>query len=532
VSDMSDKLQTMVGSLVKALDNNEKIATPILAAKLNKAIKAYPEDQTIGAMWRVIGKMADNNTLFIRRVDLKDLYHKLYSRNTKFAQLFTEEMGTVESLPATKTMERDDASEIQPYAVQDQILANALTSVFDKNAPLKMYSQPVANLAKKTVAAALDDYNLNPSNLEVVNGSDKFIILKADYETPKGITSFYVPLEIHNNKLSPAFVFMGNGGPQELNHSNLKSYITSFAGSKLQVSGTAILNVLTSAASEDREISGAEMALTKLNASRQQVSGDGIVGQKLDQMGTKDVALPKSGEFASFEKQFASPAGQASFHFGNKVKVAHDHIVRELVSFGHKNPQVAVAKSDDNTIFYSVSLDGGRVGFTVPVKITAGKISAPALLLCNGTVSSFSQDGIDQLYQNNASDFKAAAIASPQFELTPAALLNNIRQAVAEGNHAGAEDALNVLANTGDAVAYAKGLQAFMGGLAGTKTAEVKGCSKLIKNSTSEHPICSHTGLAAHKVYQDKDGNCRPLYRQGVDETYQGAIFNNSKIFG
>ena len=197
-----------------------------------------------------------------------------------------------------------------------------------------------------------------------------------------------------------------------------------------------------------------------------------------------------------------------------------------------KNPQVAVAKSDKQTIFYGVSLDGGRVGFTVPVKVANHKITAPSLLLCNGSVSSFSQEGIQQLYLNNASDFKAAAVASPQFNLTPADLLNNIRKAVSEGNHAGAEDALNVLANAGDELAYAKGLQTFVGALAGNKVAEVKGCSKLMKNSTSEHPICSHTGLAAHKVYQDKDGNCRPLFRQGMDETYQGVLFNTSKILG
>lgn len=54
----------------------------------------------------------------------------------------------------------------------------------------------------------------------------------------------------------------------------------------------------------------------------------------------------------------------------------------------------------------------------------------------------------------------------------------------------------------------------------------------MIKNSTSEHPICSHTGLPVHKVFQDKDGNCQPMYRKGMDETYEGASFMNAKIFG
>ena len=332
-----DKLQTMVGNLVKSLDANEKVATPILAAKLNKALLAYPEDHTIGAMARVIGKMADNNTIFIRKADLKDLYKKLYSRNTKFAQLFSDELGKVEGLPAITTMERDDAGEIKSYTVEDQILANALNSVFDKNAPLKMYSQPLANSAKKAVAGTLDDFNLAPSSVEVIDGSDKFLVLKADYETPKGITSFYVPLEIHNNKLSQASVFLGNSGVQELNHSNLKQYLMTYAGSKLQVAGSTILQVLTKAASEDREISGAELALTRLNANRQGSDAGGIVGQKLDADPVQDVVLPQSSEFSSFEQQFTSPIGQASFHFGAAtVKTASDHITRQLIGFGHK----------------------------------------------------------------------------------------------------------------------------------------------------------------------------------------------------
>jgi uncharacterized protein involved in tolerance to divalent cations len=62
-----DKIHQLVGSLAKAVEDNQKIATPVLAAKLAKCVEAYPEDQTIGAMSRVIGKMADNNNIFIRK---------------------------------------------------------------------------------------------------------------------------------------------------------------------------------------------------------------------------------------------------------------------------------------------------------------------------------------------------------------------------------------------------------------------------------------------------------------------------------
>jgi hypothetical protein len=532
-----DKIQQLVGSLAQSVEDNERIATPILAAKLEKATAAYPGDQTIGAMSRVVSKMASNNTLFIRRGELKQLYTKLYSRNTKFADLFQNELGNVPQLQGAQTATRDDGVNINPYTVGDQILANALESVFDKSLPVKMYSQALANQAKASVSTTLDSWNLRPAALQVSAGNDKFLVIRADYETPKGVTSMFVPIEINQGKVVEASVFMGNSGPQELNHVNLKTYLTTYTGNKLAIDGSSILSILTAAASEHREVSDAEVALTKLNAVRQGKSEffqNQVVGLKMAEAAKEDVALPKSEEFDSFEKQFASPLGQATWQFSaGKVNTAREHIVRQLTSYGHKNPQVVVAKCDDNTIYYSVALNGGRVGFTVPVKIAGGKIVQPTILLCNGSAASFSQEGVNELFVNNATDYAAAAVASPQYALQPTDLFNNIRKALAEGNLAAAEDALNVLSNGDNKQAYATGLQMFMNGLAFKKeaSAEVK-CSMMIKNSTSEHPICGHTGLPVHKVYQDKDGNCRPLYRQGMDETYEGAVFNNSKIFG
>jgi hypothetical protein len=533
-----DKIQQLVGSLTKSVEDSERIPTPILAARLAKAVIAHPSDQTLGAMSRVISKMAANNTLFIRRADLKQLYTKLFSRNTKFAELFQDELGQVPTLQGAKTMERDEAVQVSPYQVGDQILANALQSVFDKHLPVKMYSQPLADHAKVSVATTLDAWNLRPTKLEISDGNDKFLVIRADYETPKGIASIYVPVEIDKNQITEASVFMGNGGPQELNHTSLKSYLTTHAGTKLAIDGTTILEVLTNATAEGREVSDAEIALTKLNATRQGKSEffvNQVVGQKISEASKKDVELPKYNEFESFEKKFASARGQAEFSFGAEViKVAGDHLTRELLGYGHKNPQVAVSKTEENTVFYSVALDGGRVGFTVPVKVSNGKIVKPTFMLCNGSVSSFSQEGINQLYVNNHSDYKAAAVASPLHELTSADLLNNIRKSLAEGNLVAAEDALNVLSNGDNKQAYASGFQLFMNGLNIEKTASAPQatCSLMISSSSSQHAICAHTGLPLHRVYQDKDGNCRPLYRQGMNENYEGAIFNNSKIFG
>ena len=537
-----EKINQLVGSLVKTLEDNQKVATPVLSAKLAKCIEAYPEDQTIGAMARVIDKMVDNDNIFIRKAELKQLYNKLYSRNTKFAHLFAEELGITPvsqpERPLAGQKLASDQSDVNAYQQADSVLSNALNSVFDNQIPLKLYSQKLADKAKFAVASTLDNWNLKPTNLNIDQGNEKFLVVKADYETPRGITSFYVPIEIVNDKLAEASVFMGNAGPQELNNTNIKGYLKKFAGSKLKINGSAILGVLVNASSENREVSGAELALTRLNASRQQQSeffDNQIVGLKVAEKGPEEVKIAKSDEFASFEEKFSSPYGQAAFNLGeDKVNLGREVVARELLGFGYKNRQITVTASDSNTVFYGVSLDGGKVAFTVPIKVASGKVQKPGVLMCNGSVSSFDENSINELYFNNQTDYKIAAVASPQYGLGPSDLINNVRAAVAEGNTAKAEDALNILANSGDAKAYATAFNAFVSGLGGkvaTASSEHK-CSMMVKNASSTHMVCGHTGLPLHKVYQDKDGNCRPLYRRSMEENYQGAFFMNSKIFG
>jgi len=533
-----DKIQKLVSSLTKEIEDNYKIATPILSVKLSKYLNIYPYDQTIGMVSRVIEKMASNNKLFICRADLKELYNKLYSNNTKFADLFKDELGIINSLPEPTLLERDDSlKEINIYEIADPILANALNSVFDKTLPLKMYSQKLATKAKEYVTNTLDSWGLKPTSLDICDGSDKFLLVKADYETPKGITGFYIPVEIHNNQILDTPIFIGNTGLQDLNHKNIKQYITTNAGSKLKTNASAIMDILTKSASERKEISGVELALTKLHATRQGKSdffGNQIVGQKVAEASIKDVEIPRSNEFLSFEKQFTNPVGLASFKFGSdKIKIATDNILRELTGFGYKNSQIAIADHNDNTIFYSISLDAGKVAFMIPVKIVKGKINKPTMILCNGSALSFDREGINNLYINNQSDYKAAAVASPLFNLKPSELINSIREAMVEKNYVKAEDTLNVLANSGDNKAYATGFQIFLQGIGENKEASKQcKCNMIIRNSSSQYPICGHTGLPIHKTYQDEYGSCRPLYRRGISETYEGASFMNAKIFG
>ena len=171
-----DKLHQLVGSLAKAVEDNQKLATPLLAVKLAKYVAAYPQDKTIGGVARIITDMTRNNTNFIRQSDFKSLYHQYHTVNTKFAEIFQEELGQAPAEPTVISsngtiFQRDDTVKANAYEIGDQVLANALESVFDKHLPLKMYSQPVANKALKSVGSTLDAWNLRPTQLSVGDGN-------------------------------------------------------------------------------------------------------------------------------------------------------------------------------------------------------------------------------------------------------------------------------------------------------------------------------------------------------------------------
>lgn len=530
-----NKLNQVVNSIAKMVEESEKIALPVLSAKLNKLAEVHPYDPTIVSVADVVGRMSEKH-LFIRKADFKGLYNKFYTRNTRFAEFCQDELGlaSIEAPSPVKYAEKQaEVTENLHEQFADQVLANALTSLFDKDAPLKMYAKDLAEKAKFSVAFNLDNWNLKASKIEVAAGNDKFIVVKADYDTPKGVTSFLVPVEVQKGKVLEPAVFMSNAGPQDLNHVNIKKYLTSYAGTSLKVTASDVVNVLTDAVSPKAEISDAELALTKLNASRENLGGtDSIIGQSVDSV-YSEVNLPQSAEVETFAAKLSSPVGAANLHFGaDKVAQARDVVARTVASFGLGAPQISVAGCDETTVFYAVALHGGKTAFKVPVKFSSNKVLPPTFMLCNGSLNALSKENVNKLLVSNETDFSVAAVASAQYSLKPSELIENISSALAEGNYAKAEDALNVIAQSGDETSYKQAFAVYVNGLNGVKQDEECKCNMVIKTAHSSHPVCGHTNLPLHKVYQDEFGNCQPLYRKAMKSDYQGAFFMNYKIFG
>ena len=533
-----DKIVSAIHSAAKAINDSQAISIPFLAVKLRKIAAIEPSDQTVIAMTKIVSAMDDNHRTEISRADLTALYHKLYTNGTNLAEYLSEEMGTQQNLMTPKYAAKQ---EYQPLAnpVSHSPLANALASVLDPTIPLKMFSPEMGQKAVQVVGLNLEGWNLQASKLTPTSGNAHFIVVQADYDTPKGLTSILVPVEINKDKALDPTVFMGNSNPQELNHVNLKAYLLEHAGAKLKVQGHQVVDALTSAITKTASASTVDLATIQIHAAKQVQSPfftDMVVGQKPYDAPTPELATPKMGKFASFAEKFETPLGQANFRFGvDKVNLGRDAIVRTLGSFGLTSPQISISGCTDTSINYAVSLDGGRLSFNVPVKLANNRILNPSILVCNGNAMAFSKSSIQKLAQTKQQDFKAAAVCSPSYDLKTAELVGVVRTAIAEGNFDKAEDAINVLAQKGDTQSYKLALGFLMQGLTMTKTAaaEEPVCSMIVKSSSSQHPICGHTGLPLHKVYQDKYGVCHPNYRRDIPEAeaIAGGMMN-AKLFG
>lgn len=540
-----EELAKIVDRAAKVVKNAEKLSVPNLVVKANKALESYPTDHTIAAVANFLNKRAEAKTLaglFMTRSELADVYNKLYTPNSKFAEVFKDEMALPEPVE-TKRMLRSENEGIaveNDYArVADPVLANALSEAFSKDGKLQVYSVSTANQAKKVCLAELSDQGLvDPKRISIFAGNEDLLICEAVYETPKGNSHVLIPVEVSNNKPLFPTIFLSQDGFVELNAEALANHLQKTAGKSFRVDGQKILEVLSVAknGSAPEPMSAVEYAYLQMKAATEtpaEHSADGIVYQKIDsyEPAVKEPVYEQEPEVALFAKNLTSARGQAEFLLGKSAVSAGEKVIaRKMAGFGMPHAQIAVAGSSDNAIFYAVSV-GSDAGFKVPVSVSNGNVNEPVMAIASGRPVEFSKEGISQLMASSEVDSRMVAAASPLSSLTPSALVDEVRKAMASDNYRQAEEALAVLSVGEDAVAYNTALTVYVGGL--SKTASVKqetSCNQIVRFGSSKHPICGHTGLPLHKVYQDSNGDCLPLYRKHT-EAPGGASFLANKVF-
>lgn len=534
--------KNQITAFARYLEENEKLSLPLFALKLGQAHRSHPEDYTIGMLNTVVSKMAmKTDKLFISRAEVKDLYEKFYARNNKFAQVFTDELGIVAPIaeplaaaPIETSFEDSMASALEE--VSDTHLTNALTHAF--GGEYQGYTEAAGKQAVSACRDAMQMYGFNSVKTAVSCGDKGIIVCSASFETPKGTSTVLVPVQMVEKRASFPSVFVGNQGVSEINKSNLFSYLTSEAGKKLSVRPDEVLAASITAQGGADEISDVDLAVLKMNASENTeipYSAPSIMGITVEEINPNlilNVPEIKDEAFESLANQFGSELGFASFKFGKETIAAGHRVVRQALSnAGMEIYNLALTSCDDETLNYSVS--NNTVAFKVPVKIEGGRAFPPSILICNGSVQALDQETISALSSTSGFDRVASISSSPVYGSKPSELVAAVRSAMAEGNYAKAEDALNVLSECDDEKAYAAGMQAFSAALGNKEKVIIapSKCSKIMRTAHSQHDICSHTGLPTHKVFQDKAGNCLPNYRQGMADSQEGtAVLISHKV--
>lgn len=540
-----NRLNELVSRAAKALYDNEKFAVGVLAVRVRKAAEVYPLDQTIINMSGFLNKRAaSSKDLFITRAELKDVYNRLYSSNSKFPQLFHEELGLVAEAPRAK-MARDanEGKNLVEGAFEklaDPVLSNALSNAFDKNATYKPYSNATAKSAQEHCAYELSKLGLSPKKIDVVAGQPDVLLCQATYDTPRGQSHVLIPVEIKNQKALLPTIFLSRAGFSDLATDALKDHLVSTAGKSYKIDVQQILQLVSTAKNGTTEVIGdVERAVMKFASTKETPAThtpNGILYQQVDQpiLDVQETQYEQPAEVQAFAQRLSSAAGVAELTFSkNAVELGRKLIRHALSSWGYKNAQVAVADCNKNTIFYAVSVDE-TAGFKVPVKVEQGQIQEPSVVISVNGPGEFSVAGISEVLASGSLDPKVVALASPLYGSKPSDLIKQIVQAMSQHNYLKAEDALNVLRASGDEKAFQTGFDVYQKALKGEFTKEASAdskCNKQYKTAHSKYMICAHTNLPVHKVYQDKNGDCHPGYRKDMSETAEGGSFLYSKIY-
>lgn len=517
-----EQLKKTISDLAKFAEDYEQIPLITFSMKLKQASSNYPDDHCLGVMSNIVSKM-DNNSdkMFITRAEIKDLYRRLYTRNTKFAQLFSEELGNIEKAPEI-TVIKSDASKVDLIQegfkqVIDPVLSDDLCLAFDTD--VNTASNGLVSKAKMICENMLSEF---APSIKLEGKNSKAMVFRASFDTPKGVTSVYVPVRYDGRFVDHPAVFQGNSGVSELTKAALTDYLTQNAGEKLQYTVDSVLDI-TAELEGDGALNAVDIALMKMKTAPL---------PKTESMPTGEVSLPvfEDKQFNTFAETFDSPKGAAEFRFGkDKVKLAASMVLNNLHNYGFHTAQVKVAKSDEKSITFVVKAND--VAFNVPVKLEKG-VQEPTFLVVDNKIDEFSKEVINKIIAAKTHDYKALATASPLYDVKPSQLIETVEQAVSERNFKKAEDALNVLkeVHSNNEVAYKTAFDIYMSGLTASPQEKRSGCTKIIHNANHSEPVCGHLNMPLNKVFQDKYGTCRPLYRKN-EEVSAGGYFMTNKIF-
>ena len=531
-------LKRFFDEISKKMASSDKFFTGRLAVRLTKAASKYPTDQTVVQMAAFLNRRAEvPGGHLISKAELKDVYNRLYTTNTKAAEFLQDELGVnPNNLPeAHKTIRCAQEGEVIGYEkFADQSLVAEFESIFDKNVAYKPGFDPnVAKIAEKYVVASLP----GQPKVEAIDGRDFAILCKASYETPKGQANVLIPVEVSGGKPLIPSVFLTNNGFIDLTKEALSKYIETTAGKRFTVNASRLFDVIKRVkfASTEKELDSVDRAVLALKAKSGTPSSydpNGILYQTVDPE-QKAVALSESKDVAKFAERLSTTNGSAEFVFGEKaVNTGRAIVGFKLKDAGYHNAQVKVSNFTNDSVTYSVAVNGS--GFKVPVKMaknTAGSFNAvmPSMLLAGGSVESLDNAGIKSALGKGDKQSFAAAVGLDTSSSQE--LVNEVDRACDVGDYERVGDIVGVLDQRGDETAFRYAFNRYLESLEGKKS--IKTSTPNMKTvKIGGNIVEATTGLPVDQVYVDENGQVHRKYRKNMEKTEDVTAggFMHSKI--
>lgn len=559
----------VANDLNSAITNNEKFAVPILAVRAKKGALNHPNDETLRMLAKVLSTMSENGKLFISKGEFNSIYSKFATSKSKAKEYFADELLTkTASTKTDRELAGKEVDEISLYACADNTVLNAFSSLWDNDGKVakageyKAYNSKVAEKANQLTDLQFSQLGVTTKQVNTFAGTDKFILCDAVCETPNGDSHIIVPVEISASGALIPVMFINKHGFIDLNEKTLEAHFNEFAGKNLVVNSEKIFEILHTAKNVDVLDEFSLQVMAAQSAVKQNKQIDNSISDLLSIVGQEEIVKSAStGDFSEYNNMLSklydmsevraeqgtvdkfasyleSNKGIADLTFGKDVVDSGRNIVASKVSsFGYK-PQITVTCCDENSITYAVAVAtrNGPLGFEVISEIHNDKAVVPYIMAVSDKVYDFTKEGMEYAVNDKVTDNRVLAVVSPLYDLKSSEIVNIVRQAASKGDYKTAEEALNVLSEKADFESYAMALNEYMKGLNGEVTKEVSHsseckCSRVVKASNREKPVCGHLNLPLDQVYQDKDGKCTPKYRKNMSDACGDILFNTSKIF-
>lgn len=446
------EISSLIQKAAAAVNSNEKLALPIVAAKARREAQARPTDTALINASQVLTKMASDRT-FISRDELRQVVERFGASHSKLSAVFADELGKqAERKPQTFVRDSNEGMSLdRDYAkFADPILSNALNGAFATTPKEQVYSATDSQRAQRAAYAQLIGIGIEPKDITTFAGREDLIIVQASHETPKGTAFALLPVELREGKAVMPSLFLSRAGFEDLSKEIYQKHIIDTAGKSFKVDGAKLLDVLQRVKKGSQSLcNDVELAAIKVasETGTPAIDQNSLLYAQMEDPHA-DIQLPKMAatEESKFAETLGKPDGVARFVHGDRVvEAGRAMLVRKFADMGYNSVQVKVDDVEEKKVFYAVAIGTGT-GFKVPVEVSGTMVIPPKVAFAGDMVTAFSKQAIDEVVKSGLGGNKRAlATASPCYDMKPTELLDVVKESVAEGNYIRAEDAINVL---------------------------------------------------------------------------------------